>query len=146
MSYWHPDPDYPGWYCRIPLSDGQFLILSAADYDENEVYTLELQVAPGNFDPMAFMDDAEGVEYQCKEGTAVGPGGTEVFGILPGALFHLEYLIAKQGGNPILSARAATLKLHRIYENFLTRRGYTSVAGTLLKELHWKNTERNTEV
>lgn len=145
MSYWHPDPDYPGWYGRYPLSDGQFLFLAALDYDGGEVYQVELQVADEDYGFTEPMDDVEWLNYQVKEGTPVGPGGTEVWGLLSGMLFHLEYLIAKQGGNPIFRASGATKELHRIYEHFLTRRGYISVAGLLVKELHWNDTDQQME-
>lgn len=133
-SYWHPDPDYPGWYCRHPLSNGQFLVFSATDMDILEIYTLSLVICDDGVEHLnEYGDDNEDVWV--KEGEPTGPGGTEVFGLLPGMLMHMEYLVRKQGGSPIFKVGAATRKLDRIYEHFLTRRGYTRVAGQMLKML-----------
>lgn len=132
--YWKTDPDYPGWYFRYPLRGGKFLIFAATDFDLQGVYDVELMVADPEF-LHTDVDSTEWDEYWSKEGTAVGPGGTEVFGVLPGALFHMEYLIKRLGGQPIMRVGAATTKLFRIYEHFLTRKGYTRVAGELLKVL-----------
>lgn len=136
MSYWHPDPDYPGWYAKTPLSNGSTLMFSACDFDGDEVYDLEMVVMEDA--TLDHTDVSEGGDFDriwAKEGQPVGPGGAEVFGMMPGLMAHMEYLIRKEGGDPIFRIGPATERLMKLYAHLLPRLGYTRVAGEMLKVL-----------
>lgn len=63
-------------------------------------------------------------------GKPIGPGGTEAFAMAGAALREVEGMLHP---GDLIVVGAATERLFRIYDKYLTRQGYTRVAGELTK-------------
>ena len=139
---WEYDPlGYEaGAHTRVTLSNGQALWIGFQGHTDLGIFYPSLLILDN---PDADMWDRDYfTEWGCDEGgndhgkksvKAIGPGGTEAFTTFGEALAHAEKHIIPKGGIVIIGA--ATERLFRIYEHFLTRRGYTRVAGDLIKEI-----------
>ena len=132
IGNWKPDPDFWGYYCHVPLSNKTTMFFAACESDYEHRYEVEMLVSPGEVD---VTDHDRYFAAWDAEGTPTGPGGTEAWGIASTLLTEAEELIRKDDPKAIMSIGGATEKLFRIYERFLSRRGYTRVAGDMLKVL-----------
>ncbi len=139
---WEYDPleMLGGAHTRVRLSNGQTLWIGVEeDYERRGVYCPAILILSN---PDADMwDDDYYTEWGCdedntnpdKSGIPTGPGGTEAFATVSAALEEAERDVVPEGG--IIVIGGATERLFKIYEHFLRRRGYTRVAGDMIKEV-----------
>ena len=114
-----------GFYVQEPLSNGGYLYVEVYNNSVG-VYNLAMIADKSGL----VGDDLASSEEWDREGQPTGPGGTEVFGKMPEILESLENAVPP---GSVICVGAVTRKLFRIYERFLTRRGYIRVAGEMLK-------------
>lgn len=133
IGNWKPDPDFWGYYCHVPLSNKTTMFFSVTELKVAHNYNAEMIVTDHELDVL----DSEWYDsiWNDTQGTPTGPGGTEAWGIASTLLTEAEELIREDDPQAIMSIGGATEKLFRIYERFLPRRGYTRVAGDMLKVL-----------
>lgn len=129
-----------GAHTRVQMRNGQTLWIGVEEeYDKENVYRPSILILSKSDAEMWDQDyedewgcNEEG-EYPEKSGLPIGPGGTEAFAIAGAALLEAERDIIPSGS--LIVVGAATEKLFSIYEHFLGRRGYTRVAGEMIKEI-----------